>query len=88
MPNELTLLQAPRCLAEALKTSMAFQQGDVIALRDSDGLFQLIGIDDDHNRCWVRQWPLNPQGSPVFEVELQQVRKAAAPETRESTVAL
>jgi hypothetical protein len=33
----------------------------------------VIGIDGDHDRCWVRQWPLTPQGSPVFEVSLHQI---------------
>jgi hypothetical protein len=30
-------------------------------------------VDDRHNRCWVRRWPLARHGSPVFEISLQQV---------------
>ena len=44
------------------------------------GLFQVIGIDGDHDRCWVRQWPLKPQGSPVFEVPLNQISSPAGPD--------
>ncbi|QNI72969.1 hypothetical protein SynNOUM97013_00900 [Synechococcus sp. NOUM97013] len=36
-------------------------------------MFQVIGIDDDHERCWVRQWPLTSKGSPVFEVPFEQI---------------
>jgi hypothetical protein len=39
-------------------------------------LYQVIGVDDRHNRCWVRRWPLARQGSEVFEISLQQVRPA------------
>ena len=52
---------------------MRLHQGDCIKLRSDSGLFQVIGIDGDHDRCWVRQWPLKPQGSPVFEVTLDQI---------------
>ena len=50
-------------------------QGDCVRL-DSAGeqLYQVIGVDDRHNRCWVRRWPLARQGSQVFEISLQQVR--------------
>jgi hypothetical protein len=37
-------------------------------------LYQVIGVDDRHNRCWVRRWPLARHGSEVFEISLQQVR--------------
>ncbi len=52
---------------------MTVHQGDCINLLSGEGPFQVIGIDDDHNRCWIRQWPLATQGSPVFEVTLQQI---------------
>jgi len=37
-------------------------------------LYQVISIDDRHDRCWVRRWPLARHGSEVFEISLQQVR--------------
>ena len=59
---------------------MKLHQGDCITLRTDAGLFQVIGIDGDHGRCWVRQWPLKSQGSPVFEVPLNQITPPAGPE--------
>jgi hypothetical protein len=32
-----------------------------------------VGIDDSHDRCWVRRWPLARHGCPVFEISLQQL---------------
>jgi hypothetical protein len=52
-------------------------QGECVQLDAADEqLYQVIGVDDRHNRCWVRRWPLARQGSEVFEISLQQVRPA------------
>ncbi|KGG32433.1 MULTISPECIES: hypothetical protein [Prochlorococcus] len=48
-------------------------QGDCVQLLDEENLFQIIGIDTEHEKCWVRQWPLLPKGSPVFEISIQQI---------------
>ncbi len=48
-------------------------QGDCVKLRDDNNLFQVIGIDKEHQKCWVRQWPLMEKGSPVFEISLHQI---------------
>ena len=73
MPNDLSVLQGQRCNQSESRTAMRHHQRDCITLRSDAGLFQVIGIDGDHDRCWVRQWPLKPQGSPVFEVPLDQI---------------
>ncbi len=52
-------------------------QGDCVQLVNDKNLFQIIGIDDEHEKCWVRQWPLLPQGSPVFEVPIEQIASPA-----------
>ena len=78
MPNELSVLHGQRCEQSESRSVMRLHQGDCIKLRSDAGLFQVIGIDDDHDRCWVRQWPLKPQGSPVFEVALDQISATAA----------
>ena len=56
---------------------MDLHQGDCVQLVSDESLFQVIWIDDEHNRCWVRQWPLPPKGSPVFEVPMQQISHAS-----------
>ncbi len=48
-------------------------QGDCVQITNDKDLFQIIGIDNDHQKCWIRRWPLLPQGSPVFEVSIQQI---------------
>ena len=51
----------------------ALHQGDCVHLINDENLFQVIGIDCEHEKCWVRQWPLLPNGSPVFEISIQQI---------------
>ena len=49
-------------------------QGDCVYLNNQEELFQVIGIDNAYEKCWVREWPLNPQGgSPVFEISINQI---------------
>lgn len=48
-------------------------QGDTVRIGDDDQLYQVIGVDASHDRCWLRAWPLGRQGSQVFEISLQQV---------------
>ena len=48
-------------------------QGDCVYLKDQEELFQVLGIDNAYEKCWVRKWPLNPNGSPVFEISIKQV---------------
>tara|TARA_B100000945_G_C19905010_1_gene377901 strand:- start:209 stop:436 length:228 start_codon:yes stop_codon:yes gene_type:complete len=48
-------------------------QGDCVYLKNQEELFQVLGIDDAYEKCWVREWPLLPNGSPVFEISIKQV---------------
>ena len=48
-------------------------QGDCVYLNNQEELFQVLGIDNAYEKCWVRKWPLNPNGSPVFEISIKQV---------------
>ena len=48
-------------------------QGDCVYLKNQKELFQVLGIDNAYEKCWVREWPLNPNGSPVFEISIKQV---------------
>jgi len=73
MSNELTLAYGSHCDQQSSRPVMTLHQGDCIKLRSGEGPFQVIGIDDDHDRCWIRQWPLDPHGCPVFEVALEQI---------------
>ena len=48
-------------------------QGDCVYLKNQEELFQVLGIDKAYEKCWVRKWPLNPNGSPVFEISINQL---------------
>ena len=48
-------------------------QGDCVYIKNQEELFQVLGIDNSYEKCWVREWPLNPNGSPVFEISIKQV---------------
>ncbi len=50
-------------------------QGDCIQLLEEESLFQVIGVDKEHEKCWVRKWPMLPSGSPVFEISIKQIAK-------------
>lgn len=53
---------------------MDLQQGDQVNLHSDAGTYQVIGVDGEHDRCWVRRWPIEPKvGSPVFEISLEQI---------------
>ena len=61
-------------IANARETSLeSLRQGDCIKLLNEESQFQVIGIDNKHQKCWVRQWPILPSGSPVFEISLKEI---------------
>ena len=51
----------------------SINQGDCVYLKNQEELFQVLGVDNAYEKCWVREWPLNPKGSPVFEISIKQV---------------
>ena len=55
------------------ETGKNINQGDCVYLNNQEELFQVLGIDNAYKKCWVRKWPLNPNGSPVFEISIKQV---------------
>ena len=55
------------------ETENNINQGDCVYLKNQDELFQVLGIDNAYEKCRVRKWPLNPNGSPVFEISIKQV---------------
>tara|TARA_B100000700_G_C14385772_1_gene552441 strand:+ start:343 stop:534 length:192 start_codon:yes stop_codon:yes gene_type:complete len=61
---------------------MGLHQGDCVHLQRDEGTFQVIGVDDEHERCWLRRWPLLPNGSPVFEISLEQIEEEIGTERK------
>ncbi len=58
---------------DEIKQCFKLGQGDWVQLINHDELFQVIGIDLDHQKCWVRKWPLLPKGTPVIEISLEEI---------------
>ena len=74
MSNVAAVAAVQGCKLLEPSDAMEIQQGDQVNLDSDTGTFQVIGVDSDHDRCWVRRWPMEPKlGSPVFEVSLQQI---------------
>lgn len=65
----------------SVSPSRHVHQGDCVTLFSDSHTYQVVGIDDSHDRCWVRRWPLARHGCPVFEISLQQLagRQAISP---------
>lgn len=77
--NQASPTQTPPSDIPPSQEVMTLHQGDCITLNSDENVYQVIGVDDRHNRCWVRRWPLARHGSPVFEISLQQVASSSHP---------
>ena len=68
-------MKSPKNVIEKTNKEISknINQGDCVYLKNKEELFQVLGIDNAYEKCWVREWPLNPNGSPVFEISLKQV---------------
>ena len=68
-------MTSPKNVIEKQKKDIKINinQGDCVYLKNQEELFQVLGIDNSYQKCWVREWPLNPNGSPVFEISIKQV---------------
>ena len=80
MSNATTTEVSQGCSLSDHPHTMTVNQGDRVNLRGDDqksvdnDTSQVIGVDEEHDRCWVRRWPLEPKvGSPVFEISFNQI---------------
>ena len=60
---------------EAPLASGAIRPMDGAEAGRSEQLYQVIGVDQNGDRAWLRRWPLARHGSPVFEISLQQLQE-------------
>ncbi len=56
-------------------TRCNINQGDCVKILNEKDLFQVIGIDNSHEKCWIRRFPLLSNGSPVFEIPTSEIIK-------------
>ena len=66
-------MKTSKNVLEKARKEKNINQGDCVYLKNKEELFQVLGIDNAYEKCWVREWPLNPNGSPVFEISIKQV---------------
>tara|TARA_Y100001968_G_scaffold158280_1_gene144707 strand:+ start:32 stop:250 length:219 start_codon:yes stop_codon:yes gene_type:complete len=68
-------MKSSKSIIEKTRKEIAqnINQGDCVCLKNQEALFQVLGIDNAYEKCWVREWPLNQNGSPVFEISIKQV---------------
>ena len=79
MPNVATRIPVQGCELSDTAVAMDIHQGDQVNLLADQQTYQVIGVDGDHDRCWIRRWPIDPKkGSPVFEVSLQQISEVGS----------
>ena len=64
---------------DELNQLFEIDQGDWVQLINHNELFQVIGIDIEHKKCWVRRWPLLPKGTPMIEISLDQIKAILKP---------
>lgn len=75
MTNLMTAAPVQGCVLSDTVEAMTIHQGDCVNLDSDDATYQVIGVDDEHHRCWVRRWPLQTAtGSPVFEISLEHIK--------------
>ncbi|MCB4400711.1 hypothetical protein FZX13_12120 [Synechococcus sp. MU1625] len=76
MQNLICSVPGQGCSLQEGINPMTVHQGDCVSLDSDDNTYQVIGVDGDHDRCWVRRWPLQrSEGSPVFEISMERIRQ-------------
>ena len=48
-------------------------KGACVKIKNSQKTYQVIGINQDSNVCWLREWPLNLKGGDTFSLELNEI---------------
>ncbi len=49
-------------------------KGACVKIKNSQKIFQIIGINPKNNVCWIREWPFSLEVSKTFSLEISQIR--------------
>jgi len=53
---------------------MSVQPGSLVRiLRRDDALYEVVSVEDDDLRCWVRRWPQARKTSSAFPVPIREL---------------
>ena len=47
--------------------------GNYIKIKNSKKTFQIVGLNNKRNICWVREWPLKNSFHSTFEVSVNNI---------------
>lgn len=50
-------MTGPTCSSAQASSTVNLHQGACVHLESDEQLYQVIGVDDHHDRCWLRRWP-------------------------------
>ena len=48
-------------------------KGACVKIRNNNKTFQVIGINQQKQICWVREWPFNYDSKKTFALEISQI---------------
>ena len=47
--------------------------GNCIKIKNSNKIFQIVGLNDKRQICWVREWPLKSNNHNTFELSFNNI---------------
>ena len=48
-------------------------KGACVKIKNSQKIFQVIGINPKSKVCWIREWPLALEVNKIFSLEINQI---------------
>ena len=64
----------PSNLKQKRKLEDIVDIGSCIKIKNSNKIFQIIGINSKKSICWIREWPLNYEHHQTFAIPIKNVK--------------
>ena len=48
-------------------------KGACVKIKNSQKIFQIVGINPKRNVCWIREWPFALEVNKTFSLEINQI---------------
>ena len=48
-------------------------KGACVKIKNSQKIFQVVGINQKSNVCWIREWPIALEVNKTFSLEINQI---------------
>ena len=49
-------------------------KGACVKIKNSQKIFQVVGINPRNKVCWIREWPFNLEGKKTFSLAINKIR--------------